>query len=67
MAQPQTIWTLGHSTRSIEDFIALLRHYRIEVLADVRRCAFRAPAACRSSASRRCVTACRRRASITSC
>lgn len=37
MAQPQTIWTLGHSTRSIEDFIALLRHYRIEVLADVRR------------------------------
>src|SRR5690554_7305635 len=37
MAQPQTIWTLGHSTRSIEDFIALLRHYRIEALADVRR------------------------------
>lgn len=32
-----TIWTLGHSTRSIEDFIALLRHYRIEAVADVRR------------------------------
>lgn len=37
MEQADTIWTLGHSTRSIEDFIALLRHYRIEAVADVRR------------------------------
>jgi uncharacterized protein (DUF488 family) len=36
-AQPERIWTVGHSTRSIETFIALLRHYRIEVVADVRR------------------------------
>src|SRR5690554_5334048 len=37
MAQAETIWTIGHSTRSIEEFIALLRHYRIEAVADVRR------------------------------
>lgn len=37
MEQAETIWTLGHSTRSIEAFIALLRHYRIGAVADVRR------------------------------
>ncbi|TKA92064.1 DUF488 family protein [Halopseudomonas bauzanensis] len=37
MAQAETIWTIGHSTRSIEEFIALLHHYRIEAIADVRR------------------------------
>ncbi|MEH6389403.1 DUF488 domain-containing protein [Pseudomonas profundi] len=37
MALPETIWTIGHSTRSIEDFIAVLKHYRIEAVADVRR------------------------------
>ena len=31
------IWTIGHSTRSIEDFIALLEAEEISVLADVRR------------------------------
>ncbi len=30
------IWTIGHSTRPIEDFIAVLKHYGIELLADVR-------------------------------
>ncbi len=30
------IWTVGHSTRSIEDFIDILRHYQIEILVDVR-------------------------------
>jgi uncharacterized protein (DUF488 family) len=30
------IWTVGHSTRSLEDFIALLRAHGIEALADVR-------------------------------
>ena len=34
---PSTIWTIGHSTRSIDEFIALLVDYGIEVLADVRR------------------------------
>jgi len=37
MAQPDTIWTIGHSTRSIEEFIALLKHYQLEAVADVRR------------------------------
>lgn len=30
------IWTVGHSTRTIEDFLALLLQNRIEVLVDVR-------------------------------
>ena len=36
-AGPQTIHTIGHSTRSIEDFIELLNAHRIELLVDVRR------------------------------
>ncbi len=32
-----TIWTIGHSTLPLEDFLALLAHYRIEAVADVRR------------------------------
>ena len=31
-----TVWTVGHSTRSWEDFRALLREHRIERLVDVR-------------------------------
>lgn len=31
-----TIWTIGHSTRTIEDLIALLRAHKIELLVDVR-------------------------------
>jgi uncharacterized protein (DUF488 family) len=30
------IWTIGHSTRSIEDFISLLKKNGIELLSDVR-------------------------------
>jgi uncharacterized protein (DUF488 family) len=33
---PLTIWTIGHSTRTIEEFIELLRQYQIEILVDVR-------------------------------
>lgn len=33
----ETIWTIGHSTRPIEDFISLLRANEIETVADVRR------------------------------
>jgi len=36
-AIPATIWTIGHSTRPIEEFIALLAEYHIEAIADVRR------------------------------
>jgi uncharacterized protein (DUF488 family) len=30
------LWTLGHSTRPIDEFIGLLRAHRIELLIDVR-------------------------------
>ncbi len=32
-----TIWTIGHSTRSLEEFLELLSGYSIEAVADVRR------------------------------
>ena len=32
-----TLWTVGHSTRSLDDFLALLSENQIETLADVRR------------------------------
>ncbi len=31
-----SIWTIGHSTRTIEEFVDLLRHHQIEILVDVR-------------------------------
>src|SRR5437867_73548 len=31
-----TIWTIGHSTRSLEEFVALLGEHRVQFLADVR-------------------------------
>jgi uncharacterized protein (DUF488 family) len=31
------IWTIGHSTRSLEEFLSLLDEYKIEAVADVRR------------------------------
>lgn len=31
-----TLWTIGHSTRSWEEFLGLLREHRIELLVDVR-------------------------------
>ena len=31
------VWTVGHSTRPLADFLGLLAAYRIEVVADVRR------------------------------
>jgi uncharacterized protein (DUF488 family) len=33
----QAIWTIGHSTRTLAELIALLTENRIELLADVRR------------------------------
>jgi uncharacterized protein (DUF488 family) len=37
MDEPQkTVWTIGHSTLTLEAFIGLLRAHRIEILADVR-------------------------------
>jgi uncharacterized protein (DUF488 family) len=36
MAEPLSIWTVGHSTLAIEDFLARLRSFQIDLLADVR-------------------------------
>ena len=32
-----TIWTVGHSSRPLEAFLALLAQHRVQALADVRR------------------------------
>jgi uncharacterized protein (DUF488 family) len=32
-----TIWTIGHSTRTIQEFVTALTAYEIELLVDVRR------------------------------
>ncbi len=31
-----TIWTIGHSTRTLEEFLQLLKSFEIELLVDVR-------------------------------
>jgi uncharacterized protein (DUF488 family) len=36
MNLPERLWTIGHSTHSIEAFIGMLRAHGIEALADVR-------------------------------
>src|ERR1700726_4680926 len=33
---PAPVWTIGHSTRPIEEFVGLLAGARIKVIADVR-------------------------------
>src|SRR5205085_1782027 len=35
--ETQTLWTVGHSTRSLDDFIQMLNAHRIGILADVRQ------------------------------
>lgn len=37
IAKVSTIWTIGHSTHPLDEFLALLAQYRIEAIADVRR------------------------------
>jgi uncharacterized protein (DUF488 family) len=32
----KTVWTIGHSTRSLEEFIGLLQSFHIELVADIR-------------------------------
>lgn len=36
-AKNNTIWTIGHSTRSENEFLAILHSFQIEMLVDVRR------------------------------
>jgi uncharacterized protein (DUF488 family) len=31
------IWTIGHSTRPLQQFLALLAQYEVQAIADVRR------------------------------
>lgn len=33
----KAIWTIGHSTRSLEEFIAMLQSFNIEMVVDVRQ------------------------------
>lgn len=37
LGPPGTLWTIGHSTHAIDEFIALLREHGIGQVADVRR------------------------------
>ncbi len=37
LPQARTIWTVGHSTRTLDSFIGLLFHHGITAIADVRR------------------------------
>ena len=37
IALPPTVWTIGHSTRPIDELLDVLAAYRIEALLDVRR------------------------------
>lgn len=37
MPLPATVWTIGHSTRSADEFLRVLEAHRIEAVADVRR------------------------------
>ena len=36
LKENKTIWTIGHSTRSFEEFEGILRSFNIELVADVR-------------------------------
>ena len=33
----RTVWTIGHSNRSLDEFLALLKLYGLELVVDVRR------------------------------
>src|SRR5579884_138886 len=34
---PATVWTIGHSTRAIDEFLRALAAHHVEALVDVRR------------------------------
>jgi uncharacterized protein (DUF488 family) len=38
--QPLTVFTIGHSTHTLEDFVTLLRQHRVTAVADVRSAPF---------------------------
>ncbi|HXS57755.1 MAG TPA: DUF488 domain-containing protein [Hanamia sp.] len=36
LLEERNIWTIGHSTRTLEELVAMLRSFQIEVLVDIR-------------------------------
>jgi uncharacterized protein (DUF488 family) len=36
MKEAKVIWTIGHSTRSLEEFVNMLQSFKIELVADIR-------------------------------
>ena len=34
--QNKEVWTIGHSTRSLDEFVAMLNSFQIEVIVDIR-------------------------------
>ena len=36
MPDPKTIWTIGHSTHTLEELVDMLQSFKIKVLADIR-------------------------------
>jgi uncharacterized protein (DUF488 family) len=36
LAKEKIVWTIGHSTRTLEEFIEMLNSFQIEVVADIR-------------------------------
>lgn len=34
--QNKTIWTIGHSTRTLDEFVEMLHSFKIELIADIR-------------------------------
>ena len=34
--QAKTIWTIGHSTHSLDEFVAMLHSFEIEIVVDIR-------------------------------
>ena len=37
MASTKTIWTIGHSSHTFEELVAMLQSFDIQAVADVRR------------------------------
>jgi uncharacterized protein (DUF488 family) len=36
LQQNKEVWTIGHSTRSLDEFVGMLKSFQIEVVADIR-------------------------------
>ncbi|CAN5472872.1 hypothetical protein BH11BAC5_BH11BAC5_10870 [soil metagenome] len=34
----KNVWTIGHSTRQLDEFIGMLQSFQIELVADISNC-----------------------------